>query len=177
MGSEGLIFHPYLNGELTPYADSMLRGSFTGISAGHTKAHFSRAVLEGVALSLLDCKKVLEQIGIPYDNHAVIIGGGSHSPLWRQITADVLGIKLNQVENSDSSFGAAILAGVATGIFKSFHSAIKSCTKIISVTKPNNDNHKRYNEIFYKYKRIHNALAPIYHEVNYENSSMCKTGK
>ena len=165
VGSEGLIFHPYLNGELTPYADPMLRGSFTGVSAGHTKAHFSRAVLEGVALSLLDCKRALEQIGIPHDDYAVIIGGGSHSPLWRQITADVLGITLNQAENSDSSFGAAMLAGVATGVFESFESVIKNCTKIISVTKPNSDNHKKYAEMFNTYKRIHDALAPIYHEV------------
>jgi xylulokinase len=165
VGSEGLIFHPYLNGELTPYADPMLRGSFTGVSAGHTKAHFSRAVLEGVALSLLDCKRALEQIGIPHDDYAVIIGGGSHSPLWRQITADVLGITLNQAENSDSSFGAAMLAGVATGVFDSFDSVIKNCTKTISVTKPNSDNHNKYSEIFYTYKKIHDALAPIYNKV------------
>lgn len=164
-GCGGLIFHPYLNGELTPYADPMLRGSFTGVSAGHTKAHFSRAVLEGVALSLLDCKKALEQIGIPHDDHAVIIGGGSYSPLWRQITADVLGITLNQAENSDSSFGAAMLAGVATGVFDSFESVVRNCTKIISTTTPNRENTRKYAEIFHTYKKIHDVLAPIYHEV------------
>ena len=163
-GCGGLIFHPYLNGELTPYADPMLRGSFTGVSAGHTKAHFSRAVLEGVALSLLDCKKVLEQIGIPHDDHAVIIGGGSYSPLWRQITADVLGITLKQTENSDSSFGAAMLAGVATGLFDSFESVVRNCTGVISTTTPNSDNTRIYTEIFRTYKKIHDVLAPIYHE-------------
>ena len=56
VGSDGLIFHPYLMGELTPYANPMIRGSFIGVSAGHTTAHFARAVMEGVAMSLLDCK-------------------------------------------------------------------------------------------------------------------------
>jgi len=165
VGSEGLIFHPYLTGELTPYADPMLKGSFTGIRAGHTKAHFSRAVLEGVALSLLDCKNTLEQIGIPHDDCAAIIGGGAGSPLWRQITADVLGITLNQAENSDSSFGGAMLAGIAAEVFDGFEDAVQRCTRIISVTKPNCENTKKYAEIFQTYKKIHDALAPIYHEV------------
>lgn len=164
-GCEGLIFHPYLNGELTPYADPKLCGSFTGVRAGHRKAHFDRAVLEGVALSLLDCKNALEHIGIPHEAEAAIIGGGSYSPLWRQIVADVLGIVLRQTQNSDSSFGAAMLAGVATGVFDSFENAIRKCTKVISATTPNIENTKKYSEIFETYKEIHDALAPIYAKV------------
>ena len=63
-GCDGLLFHPYLNGELTPYNDPNLRGSFTGISASHTAAHFTRATLEGVAMSLKDCLKVVEGLGV-----------------------------------------------------------------------------------------------------------------
>ena len=74
VGSGGLIFHPYLMGELTPYASPMLRGSFIGVSAGHTKAHFARAVMEGVAMSLLDCKTYLEQKGVEIGNKAYVIG-------------------------------------------------------------------------------------------------------
>jgi len=165
VGCEGLMFHPYLNGELTPYADPLLRASFTGVRAGHTKGHFNRAVLEGVALSLLDCKNTIEQIGIPHDDTAVIIGGGSYSPLWRQIVADVLGISLIQAENSDSSFGAAMLAGVATGVFSSFEEAVKICRKIVSTTTPNSENTKKYLEVFNVYKSVHDALAPIYRKM------------
>jgi len=164
-GSEGLIFHPYLNGELTPYANPKLCGSFTGIRAGHTKAHFNRAVLEGVAFSLLDCMKTLDQIGIPHDDEATIIGGGAVSPLWRQIVADVLNIRLKQVENSDSSFGAAILAGVALNIFDGFEGAISRCIKTVSLTTPNEENTKKYAQIFDIYKEINNALSPIYSRV------------
>ncbi|MGN0173150.1 MAG: xylulokinase, partial [Acutalibacteraceae bacterium] len=68
IGCEGLVFHPYINGELTPYADPMLCGSFTGVRATHTKAHFTRAVLEGVSLSLLDSKKYLDTLDIKYNS-------------------------------------------------------------------------------------------------------------
>ncbi len=161
-GADGLMFHPYLNGELTPYADPLLCGSFTGIRAGHTKAHFSRAVMEGVALSLLDCKTELEKIGIPHDNRASIIGGGGKSPLWRQITSDVLGIRLVTKKHSDSSFGSAMLAGIAAGIFDGFEKAVSFCNKTVSETMPNYENHKKYLEMFKRYKKVHDALAPIY---------------
>lgn len=166
VGSEGLLFHPYLNGELTPYADPLLRGSFTGIRAGHTRAHFSRAVLEGVALSLLDCKKTLVRIGVPLQSGATtIVGGGAASPLWRQITSDALHMELRQAENSDSSFGSAMLAGVAVGLFSSLQDALCRCAKTISVTRPNPENTAKYEKIFPLYKRIHDALAPIYHDM------------
>ena len=118
IGSDGLLFHPYLNGELTPYADPMLCGSFVGVRATHTKAHFTRAVLEGVSLSLLDSKRYLDGLGIPYDSVATLIGGGAKGKLWSSITADVLGIPLRITESSDSSLGSAMQAGIAVGIFK-----------------------------------------------------------
>jgi xylulokinase len=164
-GSEGLIFHPYLNGELTPYADPMLCASFTGVRAGHTKAHFNRAVLEGVAYSLLDCMNALKEIGIPHEEEAVIIGGGSASPLWRQIISDVLNISLKQVKYNDSSFGAALLAGVALGIFGDFEEAIRKSNEVVSITNPIDGNTRIYAENFSTYKVIHDALAPIYARV------------
>ena len=163
-GAEGLFYHPYINGELTPYADPLLKGSFVGIRAGHGSGHFSRAVLEGVAYSLLACKKELEGLGIDHDPVARIIGGGGKSPLWRQIVADMLGIPLLEVENSDSSLGAAMLAGVACGVFADFDDAAGKCTRILSRTEPNAETHAFYQEKYEVYARIHDALAPIYHE-------------
>ena len=110
-----MIYHPYLNGELSPYADPMLCGSFTGIRATHTRAHFTRAVLEGVCYSLLDSKAVLDKLGIEYGSVAAAIGGGTKGELWRQMTADVLGITLKTTISSDSSLGSAMLAGIAAG--------------------------------------------------------------
>ena len=163
VGAEGLMFHPYLNGELTPYADPALCGSFVGIRAGHTKAHFSRAVMEGVALSLLDCKNALESEGLEHKNYASAIGGGAKSPLWRQIVSDALGLTLVINKYSDSSFGTAMLAGVAVGFFADALEAQKVCNKVVDRTEPNPENTKIYSEIFKKYKAVHDALAPVYH--------------
>lgn len=163
VGCDGLTFHPYLTGELTPYGDPELRGSFVGISAGHTKAHFDRAVLEGVAFSLLDCKWALDQLHIPYETEARMIGGGSKSPLWRQILADCLNLTLIEKECSDSSLGSAMLAGIAVGIFPSFAEAVRLCSRVKSITRPNAENHEAYQKCFALYRQIHDALAPVYH--------------
>ncbi|MBR3932698.1 MAG: xylulokinase [Clostridia bacterium] len=162
IGSEGLLFHPYLNGELTPYANPKLCGDFTGIRASHTKAHFTRAVLEGVAMSMLDCKIALEDLNIEHDSFAAIIGGGGKSPLWRQMVADALGITLVEMKYADSSFGSAMLAGVAIGIFENPQKAVEVCNKVISTTVPNDENTKKYLKLFKKYKAVQKALEPIY---------------
>ena len=162
IGCEGLIYHPYINGELTPYADPLLCGSFTGIRATHTKGHFTRSVLEGVALSLLHSKKTLKEIGIEVGKKGTVIGGGAKGELWRQITADCLDMELTLTESSDSSLGSAMLAGVATGVFASPEEAVKKCIKPIGVTKPIKENTEKYEKIFEEYVAIHDALAPIY---------------
>lgn len=162
IGCEGLIYHPYLNGELTPYADPMLCGSFTGIRATHTKAHFTRAVLEGVVYSLVDCKRYLDTLGIPCRSIATAIGGGTKGALWLQIAADALGMTLRTTENSDSSLGSAMLAGIACGIFPDAKAAVAACVRPAGTTFPNPENTEKYAAVFADYKRIHDALAPVY---------------
>lgn len=164
IGCDGLIFHPYLNGELTPYADPMLCGSFTGVRATHTKEHFTRAVLEGVAYSLLDSKQYLDSLNIPYNTVATAIGGGTKGKLWRQMIADALGIALKTTESSDSSLGSAMLAGIAVGVFRDASDAVSKCVKEVDITYPNHENTIKYQKVFANYKKIHDALAPIYSE-------------
>lgn len=164
LGCEGLVFHPYLNGELTPYADPMLCGSFTGVRATHTKAHFTRAVLEGVCYSLLDAKLALDEIGMEYQDVATLIGGGAKGALWRQIAADVLGVTLKVMKNSDSSFGSAMLAGIAVGVFQDAKDAVDKCVEVKDIAYPDMERHQMYQELFKEYKRIHDVLAPVYRE-------------
>lgn len=164
IGCEGLMYHPYLNGELTPYADPMLCGSFTGIRATHTKAHFTRAVLEGVTYSLLDCKEYLDSLHIPCNGVATAIGGGTKGKLWLQMLSDVLGIILKTTRSSDSSLGSAMLAGIAVGAFRDVEDAVDKCVKQKDIVYPNPENTRKYREVFAVYKRIHDALAPVYRE-------------
>lgn len=161
VGSEGLFFHPYLSGELTPYKDPYLRASFTGFSMKHTKAHANRAVLEGVAFSLRDCLSVVEHLGLDI-SEARIIGGGAQSPLWRQIVADVLGLEVSKAAIDDSSFGAALLAGVSTAVFSDFEEAVNRCVRIEETVKPDPANHGKYEKLFALYKEIHDNLADTY---------------
>ena len=164
LGCEGLLYHPYLNGELTPYADPALCGSFTGMRATHKKGHFARAVMEGVSLSLLDSKKYLDSLGISHKANGTLIGGGAKGALWSQITADVLGMELTVTESADSSLGSAMLAGIATGVFKDASDAVAACIKPVRTVQPDLGNTEKYEKLFAVYKKIHDALAPLYRE-------------
>lgn len=161
-GSQGLMFHPYLNGELTPYNDPNLRGSYIGISAAHTQAHFTRATLEGVAFSLRECLSTLRSLHVEM-SRVRVIGGGAKGALWRQIVADVLGLTLEKVQVDDSSFGSAMVAAVGVGWYESFTQAAEACVKVDSVCAPIPENRPIYDRLFEGYKAVHDALAPIYH--------------
>lgn len=161
-GCEGLYFHPYLQGEMTPYLDDKLRASFVGAAAFHTKAHFSRAVMEGVAYSMKDGFATLVQLGIAPAS-ATALGGGAKNPLWRQMLADMLNIPLKTVANADSSLGSAMLAGVACGVFESHQDAVNRCTCVTGETFPDPQGVAFYEERFQTYLAIQKALAPIYH--------------
>ncbi len=162
VGADGLLFHPYLSGELTPCADPLLRGSFLGISGAHTKAHFVRAVLEGVALSMRDCKEYLESKGVTLHS-AFLLGGGAKSRLWAQILSDCLGIELILTEQNDSSFGSAMLAGIAAGFFRDEQDALSRCSHITGRITPRRENRAAYDRLFEKYKRIQKMLTTVYH--------------
>ncbi|MBQ8742371.1 MAG: hypothetical protein IJZ03_03285 [Clostridia bacterium] len=161
IGCDGLVFNPHLMGELTPYADPSMRASFIGFSASHTKAHFARAVMEGVAMSLLDCKNYLEERGLMLGKRAFAIGGGAKSDLWRQIVADALGLTLVVTERNDSSLGSCMCAGVAIGYFKDLDDAKAHTQKITGETRPIPENTLKYEKLFVKYKKIGKFLSDL----------------
>ena len=163
-GSNGLFFHPYLQGEITPYLNDKLRASFVGATSHHTKAHFNRAVLEGIAFSMKDCYHTLECLDIA-PKEAVLIGGGAKAPLWRQIMADMLNIPLRTVEDVDSSLGSAMLAGVACGVFTSHQEAAEKCIRLKDEIHPSSEGVAFYMEQFAVYKEIQAVLAPIYQKL------------
>ena len=125
-----------MQGEITPYRDDKLRASFVGATGHHTKAHFNRAVLEGISYSMKDCYETLKTLDIA-PSSAVLIGGGAKSPIWRHIMADMLDIPLRTVENADSSLGSAMLAGVASGMFADHQEAADKCIRLQDEVLPN----------------------------------------
>ena len=130
-GAEGLLFLPYLSGERTPHKDPFAKAAFIGLSFRHTKAHMARAVLEGVGFGMRDSLDIMREMGIPLSVSRVS-GGGARSALWRQILADTGRIRIAQINVDEGpSYGAAILAGVGGGCFRSVEEA---CDNIIRET-------------------------------------------
>ena len=161
-GADGLFFHPYLNGELTPYADPFLSASFTGVRAHHTKGHFARAVMEGVAYSMLEGLLYWENRNVPRKDTLTLIGGGAKGEIWRRILANVLGVRLRTASSGDSSLGSAMLAGIAAGAFSGPEDAVKRCVSFGGIIEPDEKEHEAYLERFETYRAIHDALAPVY---------------
>jgi len=161
-GAEGLIFHPSLQGSL---GDPYLRADFLGIMSSHRREHFVRAVLEGVAFSLYDCLQREEALGVKA-NEFCLIGGGAKSPLWRRIMSDIFGREMRVPQENDASFGTALLGGVGIGIFKTITEAVQKCVKISETIVPDQNNHKRYMEIFECYRNSETALKEVYHRLH-----------
>lgn len=118
IGANRLLYLPYLMGERSPLLDEMARGAFVGLSAMHTRADMIRAVMEGVSYSQRQCLDILREMGVAPESIAAC-GGGSRSAFWRQMLADVFGctITTSKVALEGPALGAAILAGVCSGVY------------------------------------------------------------
>ncbi|MDE8350110.1 MAG: xylulokinase [Acidocella sp.] len=163
-GSGGLIFHPYLQGERAPYWDPHLRADFIGLTIAHTRAHFARALYEGIAFSIRDVLQAAQALGLQYGTIR-LMGGGAKSPTWRQIIADVTGLEVEVMETTDASFGAALLAGVGVGVFATPEAAVASCVRRVAFGSPDAAHHALYTKQFAIYKAAQAALAPLSHRL------------
>ena len=161
IGANGVMFHPYLQGERCPYWDPALRASFSGVSIASTRGDFARALMEGVAFSLRDCFRTLEEMALPA-HRIFLIGGGARSALWSQIVADVFDRPAAVPEPGDASFGAALLAGTGIGLFRDAKDAVSRCLHIGRRIEPNPAAAAAYARLFERYRAIHDALAPVY---------------
>ena len=161
-GSRRLIYLPYLMGERTPHLNPDCRGVFFGLSAMHTKADMLRSVMEGVSFSLLDCWDILREMKIEVKD-MMACGGGSKSPLWRQMLANMYGcpVKVGG-EGGGATLGAAILGGVAAGVFEDVPSACRRFVGTSSVCQPKADANAFYAKEHELYKMLYKSLEPCY---------------
>ncbi|MBE5969443.1 MAG: xylulokinase [Lachnospiraceae bacterium] len=158
VGADKLIYLPYLMGERTPHLDPNLRGVFFGLSGIHSKKHMLRAAMEGVAYSFRDCKEVLSQMGINTDE-MLICGGGAKNNIWCEIVADNYKSILKKPESEEGpAMGAAILAGVGSGVFESLENACERIVKIKEEISYNKDNAVIYDDYYKLYKKLHDDL-------------------
>ena len=160
-GAEGLLFQPYLAGERTPHADPAARGAFVGLSLRHDRGALVRAVLEGVAYALRDSLELLRELGVPVELGRVS-GGGARSELWLEILASVLGLPLERTAAEEgAAYGAALLGGVAAGVWADVEEAVAACVRVTKSTDPDPAWTRAYDEGYARFRRLYPALRPL----------------
>jgi xylulokinase len=160
-GTEGLLFAPYLSGERTPYPDPDARGAFTGLALRHDRGALVRALLEGVAFGLRDSLELLRELGVRPEVGRVS-GGGARSELWLRIVASVLDLPLERVAVEEgSAYGAALLAGVKTGVFADAADAVDRCVRVRETVEPDPEWQSAYAEEYPRFRRLYPTLRPL----------------
>ena len=160
-GTEGLTFLPYLTGERTPHADPHARAAFAGLTLRHDLGAFVRAVLEGVSYGLRDSLQLLRELGVEADvGH--VSGGGARSELWLRILASVLRLPMRRTATDEgSAYGAALLGGVAAGVFRDVHQALATCVRLLDVIEPDPEWSAAYEHGYRRFQRLYPALRPL----------------
>ena len=162
-GAEGLVFLPYLTGERTPHLDPRARGTFFGLTSRHGLGHLTRAVMEGVAYSLRDSLEIIVALGAD-PQQIRVTGGGGRSPFWRQLLADVLGRPIvRTIADEGPAYGAALLAGVAAGVFGSIEEACAGISLQPDVCEPTKDRRTLYDEYYAIYRDLYPATRSAMH--------------
>ncbi|WP_096439657.1 xylulokinase [Alteribacter populi] len=161
IGARGLMFTPYIVGERTPHADANIRGSFIGIDASHSKAEFTRAVVEGITFSLNESIEIFREAGKTIET-VISIGGGAKNEEWLQIQADIFNAKIVKLASEQGpAVGAAMLAAYGLGWFNSIEECAAVFTSQEETYEPIPDNVKKYNEYYRIYKRIYSQTREL----------------
>ena len=158
-GCEGLVFLPYLSGERTPHPDPFARGAFVGLTLRHRRAHLTRAVLEGVALSMRDGMGLFAEAGLPSVLQVRVAGGGARSALWRRIVAAALGVELVTVTSTEgAAYGAALIAGVGAGTWSDVPSACAAAIAVTGRDAPDPEWGRAYDALYPRYRALYPTL-------------------
>ena len=157
IGSEGLLYLPYLNGEKTPINNPDARGVFFGLSVRHGLNELCRSIMEGITFSMRDSIELCREF-VPV--HEVCAnGGGAKSALWRQMQADIYNANVLTLNVDEGGVaGAAILAGYGTGYFSSIKEGCDSMLRVTGVTEPVAEHVKRYDEYYREVKQLYTSV-------------------
>lgn len=161
IGSERLVYLPYLMGERTPWLDPDARGVFFGLSAMHKQAHLTRAIMEGVSFSQRDGLEIMRGMGLEVDDMRAT--GGGASPFWRQMLADVYGVPVATLTNSGGgTLGVALLAMVGTGAYASLEEACAATIRLGDDSQPDGGRSEQYQHAYDVYTELYPKLKASY---------------
>jgi xylulokinase len=157
-GSEGLFFLPYLSGERTPHADPLARACFVGLTLAHSRGHLARSVMEGVTYSMRESLAIIQELGVPVKQIRAT-GGGSKSPFWRQMQADVFGQDVVTINAEQGpAYGVALLAAVGAKAFKNIEEACAATIRVTTRTPPQKAAARQYDRAFPVYQQLYRSL-------------------
>ena len=155
LGENRVFFLPYLMGERSPINDVDARGAFIGLSLDTTRSDMVQAVLEGVSFAIRDSFEVAKAIGVDIPR-SMICGGGSKSPLWQKMLANVLGIPLDlPVTEQGPGYGGAMLAMVACGKYNNVIEAAKDLIKVKATVEPDKQLTEKYEKKYQQFRQIY----------------------
>jgi xylulokinase len=161
-GAQGLLFAPYLSGERNPHPDPLARGAFVGLTLRHGLPHLIRSVMEGCSFGMRDLLELLRALGVN-PSEAVISGGAANSPVWRQLTTDIMGIPLYTVNTSEgAAFGAAILAAVGAGAYPDVPLACAQMVRKVDTIQPDVAGVADYERLYPSFRALYPALKDTF---------------
>ena len=162
-GAEGVVFLPAMQGAMAPEWNGAARGVFYGLTLAHTRAHMTRAVLEGSAFGLRDILEAMTGAGLDV-RRLTIVGGGAKGPLWRQIKSDVTGLPVRVPESVETTAtGAAILAAVGAGVHSTVADAVDAFVAYRPEEhQPDPERREAYDEAYRLYRDVYFALKPVF---------------
>jgi xylulokinase len=159
-GAAGVTFLPYLQGERTPHRDAAARGALLGLSLAHSRAHVTRAVLEGVCFALRDSLTILQELGLSPSN-LLLTGGGARSPFLQRLQAEVFGLPVTTVNREEGpAYGAALLAAVGAGAFKDVGDAARRTLIRAALQHPDHAAHLEYSAAYDRFRASYPAARP-----------------
>jgi len=160
-GADGLTFLPYLQGERTPHRDASARGAFIGLTLAHTRAHLTRAVLEGVCFAMRDSVSILQELGVA-PAELLLTGGGARSPFLRRLQSEVYGLPVKTVNREEGpAYGAALLAAVGAGVFPDVAAAAAATLARTEPERPDAAAHAAYDAPYRRFRALYPALRPV----------------
>jgi xylulokinase len=157
----GILVLPHFAGAATPYMDVGAKGAVVGLTVGHTTADLYRAMMEGVVYEMMLNMEHLEAAGIrPKRLRAT--GGGASSKVWMQMKADMLNLPITSLGSAEAgAAGCAMMAGIASGVFKDLEEASKALITEKATYYPRKEQYEAYHKHYERYRKLYDAVRPL----------------
>lgn len=160
VGSNGVLFLPYLQGAACPHYDDSARGAYIGMSLANSKADMSRATMEGICFENRMMLETLKESDLAPAKALRVIGGAANNDFWNQMQADIYGLPVETITARESTaLGAAIICAVASGLYGSYRDASENMTHVRNRYTPEKDHVREYDTVYDMWNQCYQGLS------------------